>query len=64
MAWRTIIFAPDAEGQLVEVPDKGLPPLGTQTTLPVQEAQPILYDHRERPIYEPRPSKAIGFRPR
>lgn len=68
-SYHTIIFAPDTldpdDGPTVEVRESGFAGQGTQTTLPVDEPEAVLYDHRERPISfsHPRPlPRPIGFR--
>lgn len=69
-AYHTIIFAPDVygdDGPQVVMPDRGVPGIGAQSTLPVAEPEPVLYDHRDEAIYfaNPYPQKRpIGFQRR
>jgi len=69
-SYHTIIFAPDTlgdDGPTVQLREGSYAGLGTQTTLPVADPEPVLFDAAGRGIYfeNPRPaSRPIGFRAR
>lgn len=68
--YHTIIFAPDTlgdDGPSVEIRGGGYAGLGTQSTLPLPDPEPVLFNAAGEGIYfqNPRPSKrSIGFRVR